>query len=372
MATALLDNHTPTGADGMTIQLSANTRVVAHASKDGKAGYITISRFNSSKQNWRNVHISKKSLEKLKENSQKFLQALASSENCQVPLTKRQHVKTTFLERNALASGSDTDVSPAKKRKTTLQYVSLLHPTSAKESIDEDTDINHVKTINLKPDEFAKFIENLEKLLRVTATPTEGKSAANQEGAKQEEEEEEEEEETPSIKATRWAMEEGGQWSDKIFLKSKDAVEDVCRFKAEHAEMCENLPDEVYLDRDFTPSYGLVNVPRPSKLRVVEYVVFRMLQVMVEQQDRPHSECPTEEELDVLSAKLKKTVIVQMVKDILAMLKFRSLHFVDELCDLFFYVGGLKRVYKPLTEGLIYPSDELYLRLLHTCYDKAC
>jgi hypothetical protein len=35
-------------------------------------------------------------------------------------------------------------------------------------------------------------------------------------------------------------------------------------------------------------------------------------------------------------------------------------------------VGGLKRVYKPLTEGLIYPSDELYLRLLHTCYDKAC
>ena len=78
MTTSQLNAQTPQGASGMTICLSEKTRVIAHAARQYKAGYITLSRYNDDSGKWRNVHIAKKSFEKVKESAGELLDAVVN------------------------------------------------------------------------------------------------------------------------------------------------------------------------------------------------------------------------------------------------------------------------------------------------------
>ena len=142
MASKQLNSQTPQGSSGMTVCLSEHTRVIAHAAQQYKSGYVTVSRYSTDTSKWRNVHIAKKSFEKLKESRVELNNALLNGEEKQVSLTKRQFVMITKFQR--------TDKEPQ-------YYVSFLHPKTEQEKLTNTADCHHSKTINLRKEEYGKF-----------------------------------------------------------------------------------------------------------------------------------------------------------------------------------------------------------------------
>ena len=113
MTSSQLDAQTPQGSSGMTICLSEKTRVIAHAARQYKTGYITLSRYNEDTGKWRNVHIAKKSFEKMKEASTELLDALVHRKSKQLRLTKKPFLMITKFQ---------------KYNNEELYFLSVLHP----------------------------------------------------------------------------------------------------------------------------------------------------------------------------------------------------------------------------------------------------
>jgi len=92
MASSQLDNLTPQGSTGMTICLPFTCRAIVHSALKYKSGYLTLSRFNSNNEKWRNVHIAKKSVEKLVSEADNLLDTFKKTVEYQVS----SHQETVF------------------------------------------------------------------------------------------------------------------------------------------------------------------------------------------------------------------------------------------------------------------------------------
>ena len=112
----------------------------------------------SGKQNWWNIHLSKRSFEKLYDNIRAVRDSMVKGESHQILLTKKQHGMTSRFERPNQPSS---------------YYMSFLHPTYEEEVIGKQTEINHAKTVNLSFVEVEKFLEHLDELLKVVQSRVE-------------------------------------------------------------------------------------------------------------------------------------------------------------------------------------------------------
>ena len=84
-----------------------------------------------------------RSFANLRANAAYLLEGVEKKEYRQVSLTKKQFMVATHFEREGMHE---------------LFYVSIMHPTTESESLREDTENHHNKTINLTKSEFEKFI----------------------------------------------------------------------------------------------------------------------------------------------------------------------------------------------------------------------
>ena len=167
--------------NSMTIILSEKMKTVAHSGDKWKAGYLTLSHLSPGKNTWRNVHLSKRSFEKMCEKVERIETGLKNQTNYQLMLNKKQHLSVTRFQRE----GHDT-----------LFYLSLLHPTSEQEFM--TSDINHSKTINMNMAEFDTLKNNLKDLIQVVRTKVEKPD----------------ERETPLIDGFRWRSKNEGLFQD--------------------------------------------------------------------------------------------------------------------------------------------------------------
>ena len=177
----------------MTICLSDKTLVVAHAALQYKAGYITVSRHNDDTGKWRNVHIAKKSFEKMKESADALLDALVNRKALEMRLTKKQFLMITKFE---------------KYNKEELYFLSVLHPKVEQESIANVTEFLHSKTINLRREEFEKLHSSFDKLYEVISTPQPGGNDADKHSHL---------EECPTINCYGWSIEKRGLHSLSVY-----------------------------------------------------------------------------------------------------------------------------------------------------------
>ena len=212
------------------------------------AGYITLSRAAQNKSGWRNVHISKRSFEKFVEHLPVFEEAMQNKTKHQLMLTRKQHVVTTQLVREG---------------KETLYFVSVMHPTEEKETLQLSDSINHAKTINLNCEEFGKLILNKNLLVQTrSSTPAEN-------------------EESALIDGFRWLYRQTGERSNKIFLTRDECITDAryhyikLNLYEFHAQPDEHQHESHY---NFTP----IQVQRPSKLELIEHLAYAIYCATIE------------------------------------------------------------------------------------------
>ena len=338
MATEQLDVSTPNGADGMTVCLSEKTRVVGHSAFQYKSGYMTVSRYNESTTKWRSVHLAKKSCSILLEQTAALLTALDSGESKQVKLTRRQFVMMTKFRK----TGACEDI----------RYISLLHPYTEVDTLENAKDCNHAKTINLTREEFVKLAESLPKLMEKMGTPREQKS---------------EPDETETVRAYRWLMTYTGMTSQSLFLTPEMCKSSVLIHLT--AEVTEAVPMDDVFDYKIIPE----EVPRPSKIVIVEQVYYTLL---LEKIFIPMNELlqkpPSMKMLREANSRLKKSEVVEVSTSIAAKLGNKRLYLVPEAFDYFDFVCGREKVMTDISDNGISCNRALHARLIDACYIYVC
>ena len=338
MSTDQLQSTTPNGADGITVCLSDKTRAVAHSAFDYKTGYMTLARYNESTTKWRSVHLAKKSCSILMEEAPSLLTAMDTGDFKQVKLTRRQFLMTTKFQKTG--GGED------------MMFISLLHPFTETDSVQNTKDCNHAKTINLNKEEFVKLIEFMPKLMDKMGTPREQKK---------------EEDESATIRAYKWVMPDRFTSSVGLF-----PTPELCR-RSVMAYLTSIVTEYVPVDDDFKFDIIPVDLERPSKINIVEHVYYTLL---LEKTGIPMSdlmlETPSMEILKKADALLLKNEVVEVSTAVAAKLANKRLYLVPEAFDLFSYMSGKDKVMYYIVKNGISSSKKLYARLIDTCYMFTC
>ena len=341
MAACQLEVQTPHGSSGMTICLSDRTRVIAHAGLKYKSGYITISRYSEDKDRWRNSHIARKSIEKLLPESGKLLESLKKKELHQIPLTKKQFLMTTKFQ---------------KAGRETLHFISLLHTKADHECVTDDAEFNHAKTINLRLEEYEKLHSSLPRLYEVIKTVTspsdENRGCVDAE-------------EPRTIAGHRWAMKNSGRRSNSIFLTYA-----ACQRNA--TAYVKDLPENLIQNADDVEFViSTVQVPRPTKLEVMEQVAYNeVLRKTGYSEAELSLQPPPAEEVAAIIDNLDKSEIVQITARVSALIGHNRLYFLNDIYDVFVYVGGLEKVQNAISKHHTSPSNKLFARLVDSCYNE--
>jgi len=333
MTTAQLSSQTPNGYEGMTLCLSEDTRVIAHAARQYKAGYVTISRFSADSSKWRNVHISKKAFEKFKEHSSELLKALLNGHSAQVRLANRQFAMITKFER---------------MDKGTIYHLSLLHPKTDQEVLVDHEDCMHSKTINLRKEEFQKLQEAMSKLHETIITPPKETARA----AKAEE--------VATVQAYQWNVEKRGMMSHTLYPTREECEQSVKLY-------LQGLPTEEKYEFDIIE----IRVNRSSKMEILEHV---FCGVVLDKTGYSWSDlmmmAPSQESVDEALRKVTKNDVVQIAEQIAVKLNHKRLYFMSDIFDIFVYFGGVDRARQNLANSTVNPPEKLSDRLLEFCYRK--
>ena len=319
------------------VELSERTKITAHPGDKWKAGYATLSRVAQNKSGWRNVHISKRSFEKLAEHLPSLDEALKEkSTQYQLMLTRKQHVLTTCFQREG---------------KEPIHYVSFMHPTEERDFLNGVEEVNHAKTINVTEEEFAKLKSHLDLLLKVVKS----KNATA------------ESEESPMLDGFRWLFRQSGERSTKIFPSEQCCLEDARQhFRQQNPKPLGCAFETLY---DFTP----MQVQRPSKLELIEHVAYCMILQNLESMcanvdDGP----PCAEDVDMAIAHLDKAMLSAFAKKLMLQLKYRQVYLASELVQVFLYVQGLEKLKNVIVKHHQPGCGQLYTRLLDHCFCQAC
>ena len=338
MATGQLEISTPNGADGMTVCLSEKTRVVAHSAFQYKSGYLTLSKYNESSTKWRSIHIAKKSCGILMEEASSLLAALESRKCKQLKLTRRQFVMVTKFRKTS--DGED------------MFYITLLHPFTETDVLENPNDCNHAKTVNLNKEEFRKLSESLPKLLEKMGTPREQKQEVD---------------ESDCMRVYRWSLPYTGMNSLSLFL-----TPDLCK----RSVMCylnSVLTEGVPTDNRFEYKIIPVDMARPCKLRVVEHIYYTLL---LEKTGIPMADLmlqtPSMEVLQKADASLTRSEVVEACTSVAAKLGNKRLYLVPEAYDLFSFISGKEKVMYYIVKNGIFCSKKNYARLIDSCYSLVC
>ena len=316
------------------VELSEKTKVTAHPGDKWKAGYVTLSRSAQNKTGWRNVHISKKSFEKFVEHLPSLDEAIREkSSQYQLMLTRKQHVLTTRFQREG---------------KESLHYVSFMHPTEERDSLNGAEEVNHAKTVNLTESEFTNLKNEAENLLKVVRS----KNAVS------------ENEESATIDGFRWLFRQTGERSAKICLNERECAQDA----RQHFQGLPSSPQTSNYENlyDYVP----VRLQRPSKLEVIENIAYLMIVENLRDMDESMSEDepPIPDNIRVAALCLDTTMLYALTKKILNQLKYKQLYMTSELVQIFLYVDGLIRVKSLLLKHIQPGGGKLYSRLLQHCF----
>jgi hypothetical protein len=324
----------------LTRLINDNTKVVAHAGDKWKPGYFTISRVQSGKNSWRNVHLSKTSFDKLASNVEEIVKALGERQtDFQLMLTKKQHVVIT----NFCREGKDT-----------LVFASILHPNEDAMSITHDLELNHAKTINLSLAEVKKLQELLPECAKVVATRT-IKTV---------------EKESLTITAYRWRDIKTRQVVPVSLFPNldecrKDAMKDYVRFYDKEAQ-----PDAVNIEKHY--EFEEVKIQRPSKLALIQEITclaavskLVMRKYLLDKKPAPA------EDIDEVVDNIDRDLICTLLREIMCMLKYRNTFISLELVDIFFFTNGVERVKQDLLtrhEHFITRDIPLHQKLINRCF----
>ena len=334
MTSSQLNSETPQGASGMTICLSEKTRVIAHAARQYKAGYITISRYNDDTNKWRNVHIAKKSFEKIKESSCGLLDALTNRKTMQLRLTKKQFLMITKFQ---------------KYNKEELYFLSILHPKTEQDNLTDATEYTHSKTINLRLEEFEKLHVSYDQLYLVITTP---QAEDSKQGHL---------EEYPTVKCFRWFIEKRGFRSHTVFLTR---------------EQCEaNVQSFIQSDNDDEPMESSTyviepeQILRPSKLEITQRVFHCLLleQIGYDMTDMIMMSPPAEVVRSTIEEKVTKDHVLKIVDEVSSMLNHKRLYFLSKIYDIFTYVGGIGKIEADIVKAVNPPFLKTE-RLIDFCF----
>ena len=338
MTTTQLNAQTPHGSSGMTICLSEKTRVIAHAALQYKAGYITVSRLNDDTGKWRNVHIAKKSFEKIQESSAELLDAIVNHKPVQMRLTKKQFLMVTKFQ---------------KYNKEELYFLSILHPKTEQEKIGDLTEFLHSKTINLRREEFEKLHSSLAKLYEVISTPQPG----GDDGSKYSHLEE-----CPTVRCYRWSIEKRGLKSLTVYMEREQCEASVQNYM-------ESTPGN---DNDQC-AYTIeqVQLLRPSKLEITQRVFYNLLltEAGYDKSDLAMAPPSPGDIKTAIDEKLTKTSVLRVVEAIASMLNHKRLYFLSEIYDIFAYLGGIAKIEAQIV-NCESPSEHVTERLIDFCYEQ--
>ena len=319
----------------MTLCLSEHTRVIAHAAQQYKSGYVTVSRYSCDTSKWRNVHIAKKSFEKLKESSDELYKALVNGDAKQVCLTKRQFAMITKFQR------SDKDP---------IHYVSFLHPKTEQEKLVDTSECHHSKTINLRKEEYEKLhaaMENIHKVIVTAPKDSEG-NACNPD-------------EAVTVKAYQWNVAQRGMKSHTLFPTRKDCEDSVKGY-------IQGLPQEDQkCDYDITE----LDVHRASKMEILELVFCNLV---LDKTGHSWSDLmlqpPPSQDIMEAVAKVSKNEVLRIAERIASCLNHKRLYFMNDVYDIFVYVGGIEKSIEILAKCEVTPHEDLSIRLIDFCYQK--
>lgn len=337
MTSAHLDMAPPAAAAVSLIQqLSEKTKVTAHPGDKWKAGYLTFSRVSVGKSGWRNVHVSKRSFEKLGEQLVPFKDALKKKAQHHVMLNKKQHLLTTQFKREG---------------KETLHYVSLMHPLEEKETLKTDDAINHAKTINLSSEEFHKFATLYQKLAQVVNSKS--ATGENDEGAQ--------------IEGFRWTFKTTGERSARVFL-SRDHCDKEARMHFFEVNEYRGHPDDY--DHADAYEYLPVQVERPSKLELIEHLAYATLvHALRTKYNRAFDGPPAEKDLNDVIERFDNVTFRVLVRKVMMKLSYKNLYLSGELVNMFLYFQGIEKVKNCLLKHQVSCSGKLFTRLLDHCFD---
>lgn len=327
-------------AVAVTHTLSQKTKVMAQPGDRLKAGYVTFSRVAQNKVGWRNVHVSKRSFEKLCENMKAIESALVKKTQYHLMLTKKQHILTTLFQ---------------PEGKVASLYVSILHPEKETEELRKQDKMFHAKTINLSVDEFTKFADVHQELLDVVKSKT-----ATVES-----------EESTHIACFRWTCKENGQRSSKLFLTRQECSKDAdFHYSEMNREHFQGQPMEY--DYESKYEFDSVEVPRPGKLEIIEHLAYAMVSQRLKLKDIEVEKSPPSER-DVLEAIEHFDLVAFKVlsRKVMAILSCKNLYLSGELVGVFMYTGGMSKVHQCLVKHLESSSGKLYTRLLDQCFEVA-
>ena len=330
----------------IVVELSDKSRLTVHPGDKWKSGYVTLSRVSKNKNGWRNVHISKKSFEKLAENFSNLEEALKErSTRYQLMLTRKQHVLTTKFQREG---------------KEPIYYVSFIHPTEEKDILDRGEEVNHAKTINLTEHEFEGLKNNLERSLKVVRS----KNVSH------------ENEESLMLDGYRWSFRRTGERSQMIFLTQTACVHDA---RQHYERVIKERPGDEDMECEIDSLYDCmpVQVRRPSKLELIEHIAYILLIKTLENDgvcvdDNP----PDGPELRRARHFFDYSALTAITKRLLLRLKYKQIYLTSELVQLFLYVNGMERVENTLCKHETPGRGRLYPRLLNHCfcsiYEELC
>ena len=328
MASKQLEVQTPKGASGITVRLSENTRVVAHAAQQSKAGYITISRVRKDTQRWRNVHISKRSFEKLRTNAAYLLEGAEKKEYRQVCLTKKQFLTVTRFEREGMA---------------TLFFISIMHPTTECENLGEDTEYHHNKTINMSTAEFEKFILHMDSLKNAMETVDETSKQS-----------EVDESETICV----YRFKRNSKLYPSTSLSAYPTKEECAAALSQFTEAHDFMTEEDY-------TIFSEDIFRLSKVRVLEYVYFRLV---LQKTGVPIEDLwlrtATSEEVDQAMKEVTKLEVVTIATVLGCKLNYKRLYMLNELFDIMVYGVGLDRLRNLCLSKDLSPTSNSFQNLL--------
>ena len=337
MTTSQLNAQTPQGSSGMTICLSEKTRVIAHAALQYKTGYITISRYNDDTGKWRNVHIAKKSFEKIRESADNLLDAIVNRQAMEQRLTKKQFLMITKFQ---------------KHDKEELYFLSILHPKVEQESIASVTEFLHSKTINLRREEFEKLHASLDKIDHVISTPQSGGNDSDKYKHL---------EECPTVKCYRWSIEKRGLKSLNVYMDHEQ-----CEMAVQN--YIQSSPGE---DND-PSSYTIeaVQLLRPSKLEITQRVYYNVLLKETGYDVDDMTIMPPSAALvrETIEEKVTKVNVLRIVEAVSSMLNHKRLYFLSEIYDIFTYVDGIAKIEEQVVKSVT-PSELVSERLIDSCYE---
>lgn len=328
-------SSTAVQVEALTINLSEKTKVTAQPGDKWKAGYLTVSRASKVKSGWRNVHISKKSFEKLGQEMSNFRDAMKARTHHHLMLTKKQHVLTTKF---------------VPEGKETLYYISLMHPVKDCDVVKGDDAMNHAKTINFSENEFDKFCEVYEKLSDVVKSKT--NTGDGDDGGQ--------------LVGYRWTYKPTGARSPMIFL-SLDQCEKDSSIHYFDINAFEGQP----MEYDYQCHYDYYKVPidRPSKLQVIEHCAYaNLLQILktmnIEVEDIP----PGEKAVDTAIEQFHYPTFKVLVKKVLLKLSYKNVYLTGELVDMFAYFGSMEKVKACLVKHHVSAAGKTNTRLIDHCF----